>query len=225
MKEFDFREKFIEMFPKNYIKKLPDDATWCEHCNGIGWHNKKEGFISLCYYCNGKGYIKSEYCKCGNKLDRYGSDKCRECDRKEFNEKQKIKNLERYNNATKIKYKDYKGRFLVDDKVIESDNFEEWLYDQIVEEGTCPTWVWGARKELALNLDIVEAVTDACENGYEDMFDNLDTNSLKPIQEQIDNWIKEQGDYAYNYYEDYSIVVELDELIEDILKQISAESQ
>jgi hypothetical protein len=121
---------------------------------------------------------------------------------------------------TKIKYKDYKGKFFIDERVVESDEFEEWLYQQILDGENYPDFVWGVKKELAFNIDIKEIVNDACEDGYEDMSENLDFDSLKPIQEQIDKWVVEQGDCIYNFFEDYSIWVELDELIEEILEQI-----
>jgi hypothetical protein len=132
-----------------------------------------------------------------------------------------------YDKAEKIKYDEYKdndSRFLINDRVVESDDFEDWLYEQIVDGEDYPKWVWGVKKELAFNIDIQDIVYNACEDGYEDMSENLNFDTLKPIQEQIDKWIEQQGDSIYNYYEDYSIVVELDELIETILNDIKNEN-
>lgn len=224
MKQIDFREKFLELFPDNYIKKIPDNATICEECGGIGWHNKVEGFISLCNKCNGKGYIETRICECGKELLYRGDIKCNDCNKKEIKIKQHEKEMLAYDKANKIKFKDYEGKFWINswDYVKDKDDLEEWLYDLIYDGEDYPTWIWGTKKVKCLNFDICEEINNACENsdGYEDMFDYLDTKSLKPIQEQIDKWIEKQGSSVYSYHEDYKTVVILDDLIKDIKKQL-----
>lgn len=224
MKEIDFRVKFLEMFPDNYIKKIPDNATICDNCQGIGWHNKVDGFISLCNKCYGKGYIETKFCECGKEILYHGDTKCNDCKQKEFKIKQQEKELIAYEKANKISFEAYSGKFWIDswDYVKDKDDLEEWLYDLISEGEDCPTWIWGTNKIKCLNIDIADVIYDACENGdgYEEMYDNLNLSTLKPIQEQIDKWLEEQGDSIYTYGEDYGNVVLLDDLIEEIKKEI-----
>ena len=222
MKQIDFREKFLELFPDNYIKKIPDNATICEECSGIGWHNKVEGFISLCNKCKGKGYIKTKFCECGKELLYHEDTKCNDCKQKEFKIKQQEKEMILYEKANKIKFKDYEGKFWIDnwDYVKDTEDLEEWLYDLIVDGEDYPTWIWGTNKIKCLNIDIADIIYDACDDGYEGMYDNLEVSTLKPIQEQIDKWLEEQSDNVYSYSEDFNTVVLLDDLIEEIKKEI-----
>ena len=227
MKELDFRAKFLELFPDNYMKKIPDNATICEECGGIGWHNKVEGFISLCNKCNGRGYNELKLCDCGKEIKYSTDNKCKDCMDKEFKDEQYKKELIAYQKANKISFKDYDGKFWLSDweYIKDKDDLEQWLYDLISEYEEYPTWIWGSIKIKCLDIDICDVVSDDCENndGYEGMYDNLDLSTLKPIQEQIDKWIEEQGDSIYSYTEDYKTVVLLDDLIEELKKEIEGD--
>lgn len=223
-KQINLKQKFIELFTDENIRKLPEGLEWCSECEGVGWHNKTKGYISLCTKCNGKGYVESHVCKdCGGKV-KYYQRQCDKCHHKHWYEKQRKLEQERYNNAKKIKYKDYDcDKFWIENwnYVKSRDEFEDWLSDELYDNSEYPTWIFGTKKEQCLSVDICDVVSQACEDGYEDMYDNLDTDSLQPIQDQIDKWIADQGDCGCVYYEDYSVVVELDELIEEIKREVN----
>jgi hypothetical protein len=222
MDTINLKQKFIEMFTDDNIRTLREDAGWCAECGGLGWHDKIRGYISLCTTCFGKGYIPFNICACGNVIDNQNYSKCSNCHTHEFKLKQFENNKRRYEKAAKVSCSDYEGKFWDDswDYVKDKDDFEDWLYDQIISGDSYPTWVFGTYQKLSLNIDIYNTVHNACEDSYEGIEDNLDMNSLLPIQEQIDQWIMEQGDSAYTYEIDYKVVVELDDLIEEIKQNI-----
>ena len=86
-----------------------------------------------------------------------------------------------YEKASKIKFKNYEGKFWIDswDYVKDKDDLEKWLYDLISEGEDCPTWIWGTNKIKCLNIDIADVIYDACDDGYEGMYDNLEISDLK----------------------------------------------
>ena len=222
------------------IKDLQDDEVICEHCNGTGLRIEdnvygiqgeysrnpfpyKHQSISFCQYCYNGIQHKCPYC--GKILER-GSSKC-DCEgyKKEQLEKEKIKEVELFKKAKKIKFIDYQGLFLNNERVIDKDEFADNLYDKIKDGEDCLTYVFGTVKEPVMNIDFNEIINNACEDGYEEMDSYLDYEGVKEIQELIDKWIIKQGDSNYCYWENTRVVVLLDDLTADIKEQIENENK
>lgn len=216
----DLKKKFLELFPDNYIRVIPDGMKVYENCGGVGWHNKTPGYISPCQVCKGKGFTGDRLCSCGNKIEHPLHIKCKKCREKEREGKEQ----ECFNKAKKVSFTDYDGLFYsgdYNDHVKDKEDFKEWLYNRIFNGEEVPSWVWATKKTKCFNINIFDIVNDACEDGYEDMYDFLDTEALQPIQNKIDKWMEDQGDYLYYYHPDKSTVVLLDDIVEKLKEEIN----
>ena len=210
-----WREEIIKLFPETTEKIKSEHDEWCLKCNGLGLIREND-YIVGCKACYGKGIIKA--CACGNKIDHKGYSICKECRDKKDQEKAK----ERYNRAKKINYKDYRGKFIDGDRVIDKDCFEDDLYASIENGEEYPTWVWATKKEICFNtIDIQDIIIDHCEDGYEDIqtFLDLKSEKLEEAQKLINEWEEENKEQMYCYYETNEIVL-LYELIKEIKQQI-----
>lgn len=98
------------------------------------------------------------------------------------------------------------------------------MYDKIKEGEDYPTYIYGTDKQAVMSIDINDVISNACEEGYEEMTENLDYTGVDEIQILIDQWIEKQGDSNYCYYENDEVIL-LDELIKDIQKQIKEENK
>lgn len=224
-----------EFLKGKLIKDLQNDEIICIHCGGTGLRIEDNRYgiqgeysrtpfpylhqsISFCQHCyNGIQHICPH---CGKVLER-GSSKC-DCEgyKKEQWDKERIKYNESIARAEKIKFADYEGLFLNDERVIDKDEFADNLYYKIKDGEDYPTYVLGTEKVSVMNIDFNDVLSSACEDGYEDMTDNLDYEGVEEIQTLIDKWIEKQGDSNYCYYETNKVIVLLDDLITEIKEQI-----
>lgn len=227
------QELFTELTSKLIIK-LEDNEILCPTCKGLRFTYRQQGengYISNCTDCyNGKVY-KCKYCGKTNKTDRC---ECKEAYKERndiFNAKEQAKEKELFEKAKKVKFADYEGKFLLSgsDFVECSDSVYEWLYDKVIDEGITyedlPKYLWSTKAESVFSLDIDDIIQNECESGYEDMYSCLDTNdeNLTKAQEYLNKWCENQGDSLNIYYEDYSIAVLLDDLIEELKRDIEKE--
>ncbi len=187
----------IESNNKSYIES-------CRHCY--------TGKLFVCKHCN-KGY-KSR-CECREATDERNT---------EYQIKKAQKELEAYQKAEKIQYKDYKGKFIVEDSeyIKDCEDLEEWLYERISEGKDVPEYLWACESNRHFSIDLKDVISDKCEDGYEEMYNNLDTGSplLSQAQELIEQWENEQGDSLCMYNETYKKAVVLKELIDEIIKEV-----
>ena len=204
----NWREEIIKLFPETTERTLKENHIWCNDCNGLGLKRHGEHIIG-CVECYGKGQI--ELCECGNKKLR-GWTICEDCRIKAL----KNNEINRFNKAEKIHYDDYDGRFIVNDDTYNKDDFEEWLYDRITEREEYPIYMFATKQIKVLDIDLNNVIQNCVENGYDDMSEHLDYKGIEEIQEKIDKWIDDQGDSAYCYEEDYSRVILLDKLIDEL---------
>ncbi|QLY77833.1 hypothetical protein [Clostridium intestinale] len=213
------------------IKDLQDDEVICEHCNGtgLGINDNRYGIqgeysrtpfpythqsIGFCRHCyNG---IQHKCIHCGKILDR-SSRKC-DCDgyKKEQQEEEEIKLNEAIKNAKKIKFADYEGYLVIDERVMDKEDFEDCLYCKIQSGDEYPIFMFGTERTHVMAINFSEIISDSCEDGYEDMSDTLDYQGVEEIQTLIDQWIEKQGDRNYCYYENNKIIVLLDDLIAEL---------
>jgi len=172
-----------------------------------------------------------QYCGKANKTNHCDCKEFQENRRKQLDKIQQEKELELFDKAKKIKFKDYDGKFILNegDFVKDSDDVEEWIYDKIVydklSDEELPKYLWGTQTELVFDLHIRDVISDKCEDGYDDMYNCLNTNDedLDKAQEYLDKWYKKQGDNINIYYENHSVAVLLDDLIKEIRNGIEKE--
>jgi hypothetical protein len=210
--------------------KLTKDEIPCPTCKGLRFvlvQNGENAFIESCSACyDGKHYI----CKhCGNSY-KTGDCDCTDAKDekwlKESEEKQK-KKQEIFYKAEKIKFDDYNGYFMWRDLVIDKEDLVEELYASIYDNEEIPNYIYATEKQhIGININVIDKISDVCENGCEDMEDylNFKNEKLKLAQQLIDEWAEEQGDLAYVYYEDFKKVVLLDDVIEELKEEFKSKN-
>lgn len=220
-KSISWLQEFGKLFPDHTDRKLKDNHRWCDKCNGLGFIRSGD-YIRVCTTCSGAGMIELCATGCGKDRARYYN-MCEACYEEYQNKARVDRETSRYEKAEKINYSDYDGAFLVDgcDTVMDKSDFEEWIYDKIYDnEEDIPKYVYASKKYRNIDIDIYDVVSNACEDGYEEQFEHLDAKTLEPIQELLNKWIEAQGEAAYVYNEDYSRVIILDDIIQEIRDEI-----
>jgi hypothetical protein len=213
------------------IIDLNENEILCPECKGLRFafvEKGDSGFIESCRRCyTGKLYI----CKHCGKSYKSSCD-CKEAQEERSNEfriKQAQKDFEAYQKAEKIHYKDYDGKFILDNSeyIKDIDDISEWTYDQLSEGNDVPEYLWATESTPHFSIDLLDVIYDKCEDGYEEMYEHLDTGShlISEVQELVDKWEKEQGKSLNIYYEDNKKVIIIKDLVEEIKKEIEAERQ
>lgn len=116
-------------------------------------------------------------CACGNKIMQgYYQRQCSDCDHKEWKEKERQKELKRFDEATKIAYADYKGEWVYD-----NDKFYPELEDAIdgYLEGHEPEYVWACKRVGIPRIDLEDVTTNILNN----MWEEAETGDLNGIEE------------------------------------------
>jgi hypothetical protein len=200
--------------------KLNHNEIACPICKGLRFVLIQEGdyhSVESCINCHtGKLYVckhcgrhrQGAYCLCEKAMKEI-QDKCQDANRKT--------NIENYNKAEKIHYKDYDGKFIVDDKIVDIDGVVDWIEGLIFDNEDVPEFLWATESNQQFSIDLFEIIKERCDDGYEDMYDFLDINSylLESAQELIGQWEKEQGELLYTYYETNKAVI-----IKDLIDKI-----
>ncbi len=205
-------------------KDLQEDEVICEHCHGtgldiadnvygikgdtthIGVHFPyKHQSLSVCPHCyNGvlrkcpgcgaiRGRKDYHECPCG-----YHSKK-----RKEQWEKNELKH---WNNAKKITLEEALKKY----DCLYIDNFDRYVYDEsgiesALEDNNLKNSLRiYATTQSSISLDADSVVEQACEDLYEDSYENCDTKSLQKL---LDQWCEENMKVTRTYYPDYNIGV------------------
>lgn len=225
MSKLSTKELFSQLQDKLIIN-LSDNEVVCPECKGLRFvlneHNRK-GYIESCRRCyTGKLYV-CEYCE---KLYRTQCDCTASHDerRNKFRMKQAQEELEAYQKADKISYKDYNGHYVFgnDERLKSQDDLEEWIYEKLKDGEDVPEYLWVVRGLPHFTIDLLDVINDKCEDGYEDMYDNLNTESplLAQAQELLKQWENEQGERLYVFNETYAMAVIIKDLVEEIRKEI-----
>lgn len=228
-------QELMDELSSKLILKLYENEVPCPTCHGLRFiHRQQSGasYITDCKNCYNGKVTKCEYCGKLNKTDH--------CDCKEAEESRRTiqDNIEYererglFNKATKIKFNDYKGKFILggNDTIQDKDSVYEWLYDEVKYQykayDELPKYIWATKSQPALTLDLDDIINTQCEDdGYEDMYSNLDMDDKDLIlaQEYLNKWYDKQGDAVNIYYEDYSVAVLLDDLIAEIKEELTNE--
>ncbi|GCD12890.1 hypothetical protein [Clostridium tagluense] len=232
-KEMSTQELFDKITEKIIIK-LEEGEITCPNCKGLKMiytQKGEQGLVHTCSECyTGKVFV-CEYCGELNKTDLCQCVEAREKRQSIRNDEELKKKQIKFYTAKRIKFADYEGKFLTEDIefIQDSDEIYGRLYDQIkydkLTDEELPNFLWGTRPEPVFNLDITEIICSKCEDGYEDMNSCLDMDSddLSKAQAYLDKWYRAQGDSLNIYYEDFKVVVLLEDLIKEIRDDISNE--
>lgn len=134
-----------------------------------------------------------------------------------------------YEKAEKINYKDYDGYFLLphSERLQEIDDVRDWISDNITEGEDVPEYLWAVEGEKHFSIDLKDVISDKCEDGYEDMYNNLSTGSslITQAQELISQWENEQGDSLFLFSETHKKAVIIKDLVEEIRAELAAENK
>lgn len=167
--------------PNKQLGSFPythQSVTFCPHCyNGIIHRCDKCGDIIQ------KGFLKHD-CKAQ-----------REEKEKEYIQKRK----QALNNAPFATPEILENSlFFYSDNYGENDGyFEEWeeffeYWYEYYDGEERPEYVW-ATEPIEISLDASDIVSSATEDLYEDAYDDVSTQSIKELQDYLDNWCKTCG--------------------------------
>lgn len=218
-KSINWREEFIKLFPEITERQLEENHKWCEKCNGLGFIRQGK-YIEFCNYCRGTGQVELCTEGCGREKKNYYT-VCEICKEKKDTERMQKAEKERYEKAEKVKFADYGGMFLENERAIDKEEFANNLYYKIKDGDEYSTYIYGTTKVPVMGINFEEVIKNACEEGYENMTDYLDYDGVEEIQKLIDQWIEKQGDSNYCYWESDKVVVLLDDLILELKEEIA----
>jgi hypothetical protein len=208
------------------IIDIKENEIVCPNCKGLRFvliEKSDKGYIESCQRCYAG---KVNICKhCGN--DSKLSCQCGQSKRERdtiFCSAQAQKELDAYNQAEKISFNDYNGKFLLesDDYVKDKDDIEEWIYEKLNDGEDVPDYLWATKAEKVFTIDLLDIISNNCEDGYEDMYDHLSTDSdvLVQAQQLITKWEETQGESLNFYTTTLKKAVIIKDLVDEIKKEL-----
>ena len=213
------------------IIKLEENEILCPECKGLTFVLKldslgEHGHIKRCQRCHTGKLEVCKHCGIGNK----SMCQCKGAgaERREKNQaEQAIKDSEAYQKAEKIHYKDYTGHFILSDseRLKDIDDVSDWISDMLYDGQDIedmPEYLWAVEGERQFSLDLKDIIYDKCEDGYEEMYSNLDTESplLSQAQKLINQWQEEQGESLCVFSETYKKAVMIKDLVTEIALEV-----
>ena len=162
----------IELYKKKEDGTMePCGIYYCSECRIV--HRTKDE----AEWCHGE-----RLCACGKKITQgYYQRQCGDCDHKEWKEKERKREAERFEKATKITETEYKGEHVFhDDKYYDSvdDAIDEYL------EGQEPEYVWACKDRGIPKASSENILDHILENMWEDA-DTSDLNGVEQLDEAI----------------------------------------
>lgn len=226
MNELSTKQLFSQLQEK-LILNLGENETLCPECKGLKMvlvEFNGRGYIESCKSCYTGKLTVCKHCGKGNKSWCDCKESMQERNN-EFQSKQMQKEFKAYEKAEKIHYKDYDGKFWIESyssNIIEIDEVEEWIYETLQNGEEPPDYLWSIKGIPHFSINLLDVIYDKCEEGYEDMYDNLDIKSEYLVQAQtfIDKWEEQQGERLFSYTENYKKAVIIKDLVEEIRKEI-----
>lgn len=214
------------------IIELKENEILCPECRGLRFILVEEGnkaFIESCRRCHtGKQYV-CKYCGKGNMTDHCECKEARQERQDKFDKESQKALAAAYEKAEKVSYKDYDGYFILPHtEVLQSiEDVGNWIYDRLAESKDVPEYLWAVEGEQHFSIDLQDVISEKCEDGYEDMYENLDTKStlLAQAQELIKQWEDEQGDSLRLFTETHKKAVIIKDLIEEVRAEMAGEKQ
>lgn len=171
------------------IIELGDNEILCPECKGLRFilvENDKKAYIEACRHCHiGKLFV-CKHCDKGNKTDHCECKEARQERSDAFSIKQAQKDLEDYQKAEKINYQDYDGYYLLphSERLQTLDDLRDWIGDQLSDGEELPEYFWAVEGTRHFDINLKDVISEKCEDGYEDMYDNLNTASPLITQAQ-----------------------------------------
>ena len=228
MHNLSTRELFNQI-KERLIIDLKENETVCPACKGMRFILIEEGsnsYIGQCGNCyDGKVYV-CKHCGEGNKTSHCDCKGSREERELEFNKKQTQKEMEALEKAEKVSYKDYDGYYILEagSKVNDIEDVEDWIRDKLEYGEIVPDYLWAVEGEPVFSIDLLDIIYNNCEDGYEEMYECLDTQSqlLHETQKLIDKWEEEQGGSLNSYYKTYKKAVIIKDLVDKIRNEIKS---
>lgn len=166
----------IELYKLEDGTHKPCGIFYCSQCRVV--HRTKDE----AEWCHGE-----RLCACGNKITQgYYQRICSECQSKEWREKDRAKEAERFDAAKKIKASEYTG-----EHVYLGDSYYDSVKDAVDQflEGQEPEYVWACSEHGIQKLDLDDCICNIVENMWEDA-DSSDLNGLDELQAAIDAFNK-----------------------------------
>lgn len=236
-KVVNIEDAFGELIGKKLIKDLHDNEEICPVCHGTGLRiednpyglsddpDKRAGqfpykhqSIQFCPNCY-NGVVR--FCPdCGKQIPRYRT-LC-DCDavvqRRQQEENRKEK--ERLEKAEKHEPNALGSLFTMAQSDFYSHNegyfscwedfFDSWNEDR--EEFTeKPLYVWGT-EEVEMSFDASSIVSNACEDMYEDAYDDIGADAVAEMQRYLNEWKEKYGRTSYLLTTKYAIRIPWEEM-------------
>jgi hypothetical protein len=211
-------QELFDVLKSKLIIDLKDNEVLCPTCKGLRMNYAQEGekgYIDKCNDCyNGKLYEckhcgrlnKTDWCNC-NEANGERMFKRREKERQE---------LEGYLKTAKIvKFEDYNGYFMDKESVLDSDEFADLYLDSFKKESS-PLYTYSVEGEKLFSLDIYDIINDKTNDGYEEMYSYLSTEShlLTEVQKLLIQWEEENERALKVYRESVNTIIDLTSLYE-----------
>jgi hypothetical protein len=220
-------QELFNQLQDNLVLNLKDNEIACPECKGLRLIYTQEDnsgyLISCANCCTGKLYV-CKHCGSTNKTDYCNCEGASEERANKWYFEQAQKDYENFQKAKKINYKDYNGYYLTDgdERLKDLDDLEVWIEEQLMDGENVPDYLWAVEENYRVSIDLQEVMSEKCEDGYEDMFNCLDTEDilLSQAQNLINQWEKEQGDRLCVYNETYDKAVIIKELVDKIRENI-----
>lgn len=229
MKKVTTRELYSQLQDRLLIK-LSENEILCPECKGLRFilvEHSERSYIQSCKCHTGKLYV-CKHCGKGNKTDYCQCTGASQERDRSYHLKQVQKEFEAYQKAEKVNYQDYDGYFILphSEHLQTLDDVSDWIRDELVNGEDVPEYLWSLEGKPHFSIDLQDVISDKCEDGYEDMYDNLSTKSslLLQAQELINQWEKEQGERLYIFEENCQKAVIIKDLIIEIRSEITKAS-
>lgn len=175
---------------------------------------EKDGRATGVYFCStcrvvyadkdGADWCHGErLCACGNKIPQHDRGrKCNECRSKEWQEKERKREAERFDAATKISESDYKG-----EHVYSNDKYYDSVADAIdgYLEGHEPEYVWACQDKRLPPIDLEDVTCNLLDNMWEDA-DTSDLHGIDELEAAIEAFNK-ANESILMWEPDYSIAI------------------
>lgn len=195
-------------------KSLEANTVHCSMCAGVGWlYDDEKGIIAHCWKCGGSGL--NRVCKyCGEVVSNYYSKVCdkKECRDKKYAEDQAEREQKeteyeekKLKLATVVSYEEcpeeYKG-MMYSRHYHGNEGFFEDFEELVYSTGNeLPEYVWATNVER-ININAKDVIDNACENLWEEAYDQIDKKDINELQEYLNKWCEKQigtDTYSINY--------------------------
>lgn len=229
MENMTTRELFSQLESK-LIVKLVENEILCPECKGLRFvlvESNNSAHIESCRHCHtGKQYV-CKHCGKGNRTDHCECKEARQERQDKFDKESRKALTAAYVNAEKISYRDYVGYFLLphSERLQTIDDVRDWIEGKLTDGEDVPEYLWSVEGEQHFSIDLKDVISEKCEDGYEDMYNNLSTGStlISQAQELIKQWEDEQGDSLCVFTETCKKAVIIKDLVDEIRRNMASE--